>query len=1056
MSQFKSSNKSCPCAVCGNGTGKCRTKEIQLDLPRHSLSSSLDTTLHLCMSERGNTNSFAYRGETKDGLWGKYIDLAVAEELTRAWGKRDLQQSSDFDPVAWKQQQSNKKALRLKAEEHQRTQLLTDAKRDREIRKVLSQLTLTQEHHQHLVQRGMSESEIAWGGYRSVTAWQQLPKKISSRLAGVTPNGHGLNNNDSGIISPVPNPDGQYTGWQYRLDNSAQGRYRWATSVTKKQQTAPTSHLRNGELPIAFCRPIDGVTDSSAIGLAEGVGFKPEIAANRTGQIVLGAAGGNFSGSSETFRHYLERASIELGTKNVILYADAGAVSNPHVLRRYAETQKVLEAQGYSLHIGWWEQTAKIAGDIDEIEDIKVIKSISPSEFFQIGRELSGYHPEPNNTPKPILRQQLNGESRELMSDPVPEKVVTYPHNGHNHTWWVIGEKEHDLRIRLPGTNQSKWISKNEVEVRLIPNKSQPEQANSASPAAAELDSNPSSEMAKFATPQNIAQKLASATKLEELNEIKAKFGVAATKEGWRYLGETNKPEQQRLTALARPKSTSLESSQEQAAGLETRPTVNSVEDGKLSTRLETNYETAQPQSQIVANQEIENSHSSKPTVHSNGVEPISKSESTTLPPKPVNAPLATNHEAVAQSSANTQLNVRNNKIGNNNMSNKNLAQPNEEPENGDAQSLSGSELSRFEGLVRKIPQLLTTSGQEPILRIKVGKQIAFEGVPGKKPVNDFANDAIATALKAIEDPKGFTGKLEIAYKGEVVYSQQNDIVNDPHGISKYLQQAIKQAPQQSQTSLQQQDPAPGKQQVKVSTTPTSENTSELEQVNQRIGRLESNLATQQKELDKLRQFQAKMSLSPIRNLGDKLGNWVEGVRTKAADVLRGLAQRVEGNIETTKTEINSVQPQQPASDATQSVSPVNLETTKTEIASVQPQQPTSDATQSVPSLNNQTTSEKSPSIPAQAWEHYSNQTQDKNYLGQAREVAISALRDGIGENGVREILAASPALQKDGKKILHGHVESTLKYAKFYVDNEKTQQQQPTQAQRQQQGLSV
>lgn len=1038
MSRFKSSNKSCPCEVCGNNSGKCRTTEIQFDLARHSMT-SLNTTLHLCMSERCDTDGFTYRGETKDGLWGKYIDLTVAEELTRAWGKGDRQQASDFDPAAWKQQQSKKKAFRLKAEEHQYTQLLPDAERDREIRNVLSQLSLTKEHHQHLLQRGMSESEIATGGYRSVTAWQKLPKKVSPKLAGVTPNGHGLNNSDSGIICPVPNPNGQYTGWQYRLDNSESGRYRWATSVTKKRQTAPTAHLKNGELPIAFCRPMDGVTDSSSIGLAEGVGFKPEIAANRTGQIVLGAAGGNFSGSSETFRHYLERASIELGTKNVILYADAGAVSNPHVLRRYAETQKVLEAQGYSLYIGWWEQTAKTADDIDEIKDIKVIKTISPSEFFQIGRELSGYYPDPNNSPKPILRQQLNRGSTELMNDPVPEKVVTYPHNGHNHTWWVIGEKENDLRIRLPGTNQSKWISKNEVEVRLIPNKLQPELTDSASPPAWELNSSPPWGMAKSATPQDIAQELVSATKLEELTEIKAKFGATATKEGWRYLGETNKPEQERLTALAKEQSVPPPVKQTEASKDVSNTKTNSDQIDMPNMKLESNYESTQPQELIATNQRKQNLQQS--TISSSKVEPNLNLQPITSPNQQVEAPVSSNNQTVTSSNTNAQtVNIRDNGRGSSDMSSNNQSRPNDTQQNVNGKALEQTDLSRFDSLIKQIPQLLATSGQEPTLRVKEGSKIAYEGVPGRDPIKDEALKSIHKALKAIEDPKGFTGKLEIIYKGELIYSQKNDVVNDPHGISKYLQQAIKQAPQPSQPSVQ-QDPAPGKQQAQVSTTPTTKNTSEFEQVNQQIAKLqeysrqdnqriaglEATLAIQQQELEKLRQFQAKMSSSPIRNLGDKLGNWVQGVRTKAADVLRSMAQRVEGKIETTKTEITSIGPQQPDKNATQLVS----------------------------SVNNQTTSEKSPSIPAQAWERYSNQTQDKNYLGQAREVAISALRDGIGENGVRSILSASPALQKDGEKILHGHVESTLKYAKFYVDNEKTQQQ-PTQTQQQQQGLRV
>ncbi len=58
-------------------------------------------------------------------------------------------------------------------------------------------------------------------------------------------------------------------------------------------------------------------------------------------------------------------------------------------------------------------------------------------------------------------------------------------------------------------------------------------------------------ENSNSATPQAIALELIGAKKLEELNEIKSKYGPDATKEGWRYLGETNKSEQERLSAIA-------------------------------------------------------------------------------------------------------------------------------------------------------------------------------------------------------------------------------------------------------------------------------------------------------------------------------------------------------------------------------------------------------------------------------------------------------------------------------------------------------------------------
>ena len=67
--------------------------------------------------------------------------------------------------------------------------------------------------------------------------------------------------------------------------------------------------LEYSELPLSFNFPSDGITNHKYIALTEGVGFKPQLTANRFGLICLGASGGMFSVSSKVLKLYLKQVS---------------------------------------------------------------------------------------------------------------------------------------------------------------------------------------------------------------------------------------------------------------------------------------------------------------------------------------------------------------------------------------------------------------------------------------------------------------------------------------------------------------------------------------------------------------------------------------------------------------------------------------------------------------------------------------------------------------------------------------------------------------------------
>ncbi|HEY9832928.1 MAG TPA: hypothetical protein V6D26_20410 [Stenomitos sp.] len=261
------------------------------------------------------------------------------------------------------------KQRRLQQERDRLSQLLSCSQRDIQIRKLLAQLGLKAAHKADLHRRGLTDSQIEAGLFRSVEPWQKLDREISHSLAGVNITGRGLTNSHSGYLCPVWNPQGLLIGWQLRLDTAKDGgKYRWPTSASKKRPNGPTAHLPNGELPLTCCRPLEETPLIHTIGLIEGISPKPFITAQLRAQIIIGAAGGNFAASPETLKAYLDTLSTELGTKQLTLYPDAGAISNSHVMRQYRRLKELVTRWGYTLRVAWWNQIDKNADkDADEL-----------------------------------------------------------------------------------------------------------------------------------------------------------------------------------------------------------------------------------------------------------------------------------------------------------------------------------------------------------------------------------------------------------------------------------------------------------------------------------------------------------------------------------------------------------------------------------------------------------------------------------------------------------------------------------------------------------------
>jgi hypothetical protein len=380
-STFRPLKRNCP--ICSGVRRDCRE----------------NTQNHLihCRHDIGEVPGYKFVGEDQQGFFMWAVDDGNSTKEELEWKRRERE--------ALKQR-------RLKQEQDRLSKLLSESERDTQIRKLLDQLELKDAHKADLRQRGLTDAQIEAGLFRSVEPWQKLDIEISHRLAGINITGRGLTTPHSGYLCPIWNPHGQIIGWQLRLDKAEDsGKYRWPTSASKKRPNGPTAHLPNGELPLTCCRPFEGKPQIQTIGLIEGTGVKPFITAQlqsacsntelsptsltrlakpvrRTTQIIIGAAGGNFAASQKTLKAYLDTLSAEVGTQQLTLYPDAGAISNNHVMRQYRRLKELVTRWGYSLRVAWWDQ-AKKETDLDADELLaeargEEIKEITWSQFEAI------------------------------------------------------------------------------------------------------------------------------------------------------------------------------------------------------------------------------------------------------------------------------------------------------------------------------------------------------------------------------------------------------------------------------------------------------------------------------------------------------------------------------------------------------------------------------------------------------------------------------------------------------------------------------------------------
>jgi hypothetical protein len=323
-------------------------------------------------------------GSSSNGVWGKFVP----------------RKDDRFDRTEWLQKKAERERERLERErerEHAKN-ALSIPDRDKALRRLSQSLGLSRRHRQALLDRGLSESAIESGLFFSIYPNDDVPPSIPPNLPGVISGK--IAAGGVGIACLAFDGEGRAVGYQIRLENVTDSKYRWAKGLA-------SSHLADGELPITV---IPNGKDKSQVWLTEGI-LKPFVAAHKHGINAIGAAGGHFSGSVSQIKEAIE------AYREVILSPDAGDINNPQVMLRWSREIKFLESLGKPILIGWWGQETKNDDDIDELDNIESIEFFSPSQFLAMGK----------SEPLPFWEQikRLAARDRKKPKKPSPSPLPT-------------------------------------------------------------------------------------------------------------------------------------------------------------------------------------------------------------------------------------------------------------------------------------------------------------------------------------------------------------------------------------------------------------------------------------------------------------------------------------------------------------------------------------------------------------------------------------------------------------------------------------------------------
>jgi len=373
-----------PCPICGNTSGKCRTKDNdeQAVLCAGTTARKGDREgQYVCTNDKG-------KGHTSH-------TFVLSNENYSEW---DEQRKVEY--------QLEKQRRTLLAEQERQARIASEVSievRDRVNRQIVEQLHLNQTDRQHLLDRGFTLQQIEQCMYRSVSQWQRVELDgCPVSFPGLVTPGFGDTNirkmvvSSAGILCPVIE-DGKIVAFKVRLTNAVDGqRYKAVSSST-------ASYHVNGEQPLAVLHPAGFCGDdwlinlfvllnralyfppySRGIWVTEGNEIKPVLLNQKQDVAVLG--GGRYWHRSPNHADYLPMLQALYGDR-IVLCPDAGDILNPMIYPHWIAEAEWFESQGLEVRFAWWGQISKDCCDIDELNDLTDIEYLTLSEFRTLTEE---------------------------------------------------------------------------------------------------------------------------------------------------------------------------------------------------------------------------------------------------------------------------------------------------------------------------------------------------------------------------------------------------------------------------------------------------------------------------------------------------------------------------------------------------------------------------------------------------------------------------------------------------------------------------------------------
>ena len=299
---LKTTSKNNPCPVCQDTSASCRT-HVNLEI---FLCATYNAARKLqfvgdwkCLKEAGSDR------------WASFKHKSLSENLS---------------PQQIKDSQENLTRLKKisQKKEKQRSLLVpSDLELDRGIR-LLACGGLERDHHQDLIDRGLTGDQIKDLLYFTVTPNAPAPTGLPKYLPGIK---SGRINSGSRGYACIAFKGGLAIGYQIRLDNQTKNKYRWALGDT-------SSHLSDGCLPLSsFLAPAP-----TEVFLMEGIN-KAAIAHKRHNISAIGASSGNFAASTDQLKELL--TGLDPSTR-ITLVPDAGAIANRQVLKVLDNTAELV------------------------------------------------------------------------------------------------------------------------------------------------------------------------------------------------------------------------------------------------------------------------------------------------------------------------------------------------------------------------------------------------------------------------------------------------------------------------------------------------------------------------------------------------------------------------------------------------------------------------------------------------------------------------------------------------------------------------------------------